>query len=199
MAKNNNLQDFLIDIADAIREKKGTESAINAQDYHDEILSIQTGDFGIPIYEPLEPLSIETDVSYAPPPYDSEGYNINGDGGPQLSASANVSTGIDLTDYTTLSIMWDDVGSFNSYGEIYATVDIYNSVEEIFRNGNAHSQPVVWGSGVTIYDGKIVSEFDITNVTGVHDFIITVYALSASPYSGFQSKTCLKIYKMYIK
>ena len=37
MAKTDNLIDFLKDIADAIREKNGTNDPINAQDFADEI------------------------------------------------------------------------------------------------------------------------------------------------------------------
>lgn len=43
MAKNNNLGDFLTDLADAIREKKGTTGPINAQDFASEIASIEGG------------------------------------------------------------------------------------------------------------------------------------------------------------
>lgn len=43
MAKNDNLKDFLTDVADAIREKKGTTDAINPQDFSAEIASIETG------------------------------------------------------------------------------------------------------------------------------------------------------------
>lgn len=43
MAKNNNLTDFLTDIADAIRTKKGTSDPINAQNFASEIESITTG------------------------------------------------------------------------------------------------------------------------------------------------------------
>lgn len=43
MATNNNLGDFLTSVANAIRTKKGTSSPINAQDFSDEIASIQTG------------------------------------------------------------------------------------------------------------------------------------------------------------
>lgn len=42
MAKENNLTDFLTDVADAIREKKGTTEKINPQDFSDEIKSIKT-------------------------------------------------------------------------------------------------------------------------------------------------------------
>lgn len=43
MAKNDNLKDFLTDVADAIREKKGTTDLINPQDFSSEITSIQSG------------------------------------------------------------------------------------------------------------------------------------------------------------
>ena len=43
MAKNNNLTDFLTDVADAIRTKKGTTAKINPQDFSSEIASIPTG------------------------------------------------------------------------------------------------------------------------------------------------------------
>ena len=43
MAKNDNLKDFLTDVADAIREKKGTTDLINPQDFSAEIASIQSG------------------------------------------------------------------------------------------------------------------------------------------------------------
>lgn len=42
MGKNNNLQDFMTDLANAIREKKGTTDKINPQDFSDEIKSIKT-------------------------------------------------------------------------------------------------------------------------------------------------------------
>lgn len=42
MAKNNNLQDYLKDLADTIRTKKGTYGTINAQNFSSEIASIET-------------------------------------------------------------------------------------------------------------------------------------------------------------
>ena len=42
MAKNDNLTDFLTDVADAIREKKGTTAKINPQDFANEIASIKS-------------------------------------------------------------------------------------------------------------------------------------------------------------
>ena len=46
MAKDNNLKDFIADIADAIREKKGTTEKINPQDFSDEIRWIESGGDG---------------------------------------------------------------------------------------------------------------------------------------------------------
>lgn len=43
MAKDNNLGDYLADIADAIRTKKGTTEPINAQDFASEIASLEGG------------------------------------------------------------------------------------------------------------------------------------------------------------
>ena len=43
MAKNDNIQDLLHDVADAIREKKGTTDKINPQDFSDEIRGIESG------------------------------------------------------------------------------------------------------------------------------------------------------------
>ena len=44
MAKNNNLQDFLTDIANSIRTKTGTTDPINAQDFSNKILNIASGE-----------------------------------------------------------------------------------------------------------------------------------------------------------
>lgn len=43
MAKNDNLTDFLVDLADTIREKKGISGPINPQDFASEIASIESG------------------------------------------------------------------------------------------------------------------------------------------------------------
>ena len=43
MAKNNNLGDFLKDIASGIRNIKGTSGSINAQNFRSEIESIEVG------------------------------------------------------------------------------------------------------------------------------------------------------------
>ena len=48
MAKNDNLTDFLKDIADAIREKRGTSGPISAQNFATEIAAIEGGGASTP-------------------------------------------------------------------------------------------------------------------------------------------------------
>lgn len=43
MARNNNLTDFLKDVADAIREKSNSSAPINPQDFPERIAAIETG------------------------------------------------------------------------------------------------------------------------------------------------------------
>lgn len=47
MSKDNNLHDFLTDIADAVREKKGTSEKINAQNLSSEIRGIESGEVNV--------------------------------------------------------------------------------------------------------------------------------------------------------
>ena len=54
MAKNDNLGDFLKDVADSIRTKTQTSELINAQDFSDKILSIQTGGGGTTVKNLLD-------------------------------------------------------------------------------------------------------------------------------------------------
>lgn len=64
MAKENNLKDLLTDVADAIREKKGTTDLINPQDFGSEIRSIESGGGSVEWVEPNE-----SDVNF----YDYDG------------------------------------------------------------------------------------------------------------------------------
>lgn len=71
MAKDNNIQDFLTDVADAIREKKGTTDLINPQDFSNEIASLEVGGGGgihIGSTEPSDDDSIWIDITEETPP-----------------------------------------------------------------------------------------------------------------------------------
>ena len=67
MSKSDNLTDFLIDVADAIREKKGTTDKINPQDFSSEIASLKGGgvDFAVLGYGKDEISQIQADIDYS--------------------------------------------------------------------------------------------------------------------------------------
>ena len=58
MAKNNNLSDFLTDVANSIRRKKGITNKINPQDFASEIESIEVGGGGLEINGIIEQYKI---------------------------------------------------------------------------------------------------------------------------------------------
>ena len=47
MSVNNNIQDYLTDIANAIRTKEGTTDSINAQSFSNRILNLSSGVYTI--------------------------------------------------------------------------------------------------------------------------------------------------------
>ena len=72
MSKQDNLHDFLVDIADAVREKKGTSDPINAQNLSEEIKNLPSGaspfavDFGEEIASgnPAYMGALQEDIDY---------------------------------------------------------------------------------------------------------------------------------------
>lgn len=67
MAKNDNLNDFLADVANAIRLKKGTSDLINPQDFSTEIESISGSGGGESSIEYLDVRNVTTLVGGAIP------------------------------------------------------------------------------------------------------------------------------------
>ena len=77
MSKDNNLHDYLSDLADAIREKKGTTEPINAQSFAEEIRTIESGGSGWTGHADVEGLKAigwdDEDIAY----YQRYGVNWN--------------------------------------------------------------------------------------------------------------------------
>lgn len=78
MAKNNNLQDFLTDVANSIRTKTGTTAQINAQDFSSKIESIETG------ITPTGTLDITTNGIVDVTNYEKANVNVPSGGGNTL-------------------------------------------------------------------------------------------------------------------
>lgn len=77
MAKNDNLKDYLTDLADAIREKEGSSEPINPQDFSNRIRAIQGGGSGWTGHADVEGLKAigwtDEDIEY----YQAHGVNWN--------------------------------------------------------------------------------------------------------------------------
>ncbi len=120
MAKNDNLTDFLTDVANAIREKKGTSNLINPQNFSDEIRSIVTGEYNIEVVEEADgtqTLNI-TDWNYVPTPK-SVTYGVKID-----LANSNPETSVEYTD--------DAVGFEKSYMDFTNDTFVYGSWQDKF-------------------------------------------------------------------
>ena len=120
MAKNDNLTDFLTDVANAIREKKGTSNLINPQNFSDEIKGIVTGEYNIEVVEEADgtqTLNI-TDWNYVPKPK-SVTYGVKID-----LANSNPETSVTYTD--------DAVGFDKSYMDFTNDTFVYGSWQDKF-------------------------------------------------------------------
>ena len=188
MAKNNNLQDFLADIADAIRDAEGSSDPIAAQDFADRIRAIDGIEEDLGTKLAIENFTVESGESQVPPPYDSEGYNYNAQA-PVKQDSTTRSLG-DLTSYTQLAVVWDNVGSGNAYGEIYGRITIDSTDTNLFQASNM---------GCSIYNGNIVTKINISSITGQQTATFKAYARSDSNYRGYTSESVLHIKGIYVK
>lgn len=132
MAKNDNVQDLLIDVANAIREKKGTTDLINPQNFSTEIASIETGSNGdydvqsIPLEDGTQKIVVTT-VAGAEKPKDMLQARVDGDNSCEYlfykyrGTSLDVSR-LDTKNVTTMKSMFDgcfyltslDVSNFNT-------------------------------------------------------------------------------------
>ena len=112
MAKNDNLKDFLTDVADAIREKKGTEDKINPQNFADEIRDIHEEvdmlGFSKIGYTKENDGGIQEAVNYA---YNlAKGWNPDGSTSQMFSRNTQLvfAPMVDTSKYTSLAYMFED-------------------------------------------------------------------------------------------
>lgn len=179
MAKDNNIQDFLTDVADAIREKKGTTDKINPQDFSSEIASIQSGgrDWSEIGYD-AEPSFIEEGLAYAKEIMDNWDNattnvqykfqkdenliflpNLNYDNATSIDAMCYQSRNLIYVDSivapkcTTAYSLFEDCTSLVGIREIY--LPNCTSFLNLFKNTNL-CKVVLYSTGnVSIFDGFV--------------------------------------------
>lgn len=124
--------------------------------------------------------TIDSGASYVNPPYDSQGYNHDGDS-PTMENYVDIPLG-DVTNYTFLNIVWDNSGSFNFYGTIYGDYTLNSVTTRLFE-----------GHG----DRGGTLSIDITELTGNQTLRIHTYAKNGSTYYAYGSKAVVNIRSIY--
>lgn len=189
MAKNNNLTDFLTDVADAIREKKGTTEPINPQDFSSEIASIESGGGSMSS-------ASKNDVTF----YDYEGtilYSYTKEEFLSLNEMPSLPTREGLTCQGWNYTMEDAVAYVSKYGILdvgatYITDDGKTRLHiRIAAKGRMNvplyfSQTVANGVTIDWGDGSDVQTLSGTgNVNTSHEYTeIGEYTISLNPESG---------------
>ena len=183
MAINNNIQDFLVDIADAIREAEGSSEAIAAQDFSTRIRALTGLPSDIGTRLDIDGFTLDSGDSSPQPPFDSQGYAPSANA-PEKSRSVQKVVG-DLTDYDQFSVVWDNKGSYNFYGDIYVKVIIDGTETTIF-------------SGSSYVSGNTVTKIDVSGVTGNQTITFAAYAHSRSSYKNGSSRAIINVKGLYV-
>ena len=158
MAKNDNLTDFLTDIANTIREKKGTSDLINPQDFSSEIASIKTGSGTDRLQWKCDNIK---SLVY-------ECYNI------QLSNVDEMFNGLDTSQVTNMSSMFLNCSSLTS-------LDVSS-----FNTGSVTDMRYMFQecSNLNILD---LSNFDTSSVTNMSNMFYYCLSLKSLDVSNFNT------------
>lgn len=164
MAKNDNLTDFLTDVANAIRTKKGTTALINPQDFSMEIASIQTGGGSDMLQERVDKTN---SCAYL-------FYNYSGDTLDFINKlNTNNVNNINYmfywcTNLTTLDLSWMNVSNVTSMQNVFNTCNKLNSINlNNWDTSKVNSMNNMFNScsALTSLD---LSSFNTSNVTTIN-------------------------------
>lgn len=155
-------------------------TALSSISFNETALSQVSFD-GTVVFSGSQDEIIATNVTYgsgasvAPPPYNSEGYNVD-TMPPEKKVMHTISLG-DVTNYDKIIIDWDNQGSVNSYGEISAYAVVkgtrYNIFDDLDKSGH--------------------KEINIGSLTGATSLDIFTVAKSLSAYNGYISESVINL------
>ena len=122
--------------------------------------------------------TLDSGISVVPGPYDENGYNYNATA-PTKEETYTLNLG-DVTGLSEVSFHWDNAGTGNGYGDVYAKYKgLDNNDVILFRNNE--------------YAGYGDVTIDLTSYTGSKSILFTVYAKSRSSYRGYTSNATLNV------
>ena len=211
MARINNLNNFLTDVADAIKSKKGSQELIPAANFDTEIVDISTGKLTNEEYSEAQD-DLDDILENTVLPTDTINITENGTVDVSNYATANVNVSGGSASYDTFSIgtdheesydeeTWEQLGAFDIYwlnvndAEISSRVyvDILNDTETIINN--TESQDVqFWSRAPYSESGWQLTEIVMFNNTS-HTYKVYLTDengnhridtnLAIGPHSGF--------------
>ena len=161
---------------------------INAQNFSTEIRNLPEGGdlYGDSVL--AEPFTIDSGISQRPGPYDQDGYNYDPSiSTPSSSSTVTKSLTKELTNYTRMYIIWNMIGSRNPYGDIYSKVTIDGNQTSLYEDYS------------NVINGDIVTEIDVSSVSGVQTITFTNFAYTRSSYRDFISQAITNVKGIYVK
>ena len=184
MSKDNNLHDYLSDLADAIREKKGTTEPINAQSFAEEIRTIEGG--APEGYEPFFAVD--------------EGYFVQGESngfkskytGEQIDTLLDMVNGSAWTGHADVeglkAIGWDDedIAYYQKYGVNWNEEDDeYHKVSD----DNKALYGILTADNIKEYNDRIVylPKIDVSKLQSALSFLNGANCLIATPNLNFRN------------
>ena len=122
--------------------------------------------------------TLDSSESRVPGPYDENGYNYNGSA-PQKRKDEIIV--LDVTDYSSISFTWNNDGSGNAWGTVWARV-------EPTVGGEVQEDTEIFDTAAS---STGTTTIDTSSWTGNVSFKFEVYAHSESAYGSYTSRTVL--------
>jgi surface protein len=186
MAKNDNLTDFLIDVADAIRAKKGTTNKINPQDFSAEISSIEGGGgtkwTGHADAEGLKAIGwTDEDIAY----YQENGVNWNAEDDEyhkvpdDNKALYGVMTADNIVNYKTLIVYLPkiDTSAISDMTEMFKNCYSLVSIPQLDTSNVTNMNYMFY----ECYSLVSIPQLDASNVTSMTSMFRNCYSLVSIP------------------
>ena len=150
MSKQDNLKDFLTDIADAVREKKGTTEPINAQNLSEEIRGIESGGISTAEWNDVNFYDYEGTILYS---YSWDEFVAKNEMPPLPTHREKEGLVCKEWNYTLEEVL--EQGGRCDVGAIYTTFDGYSHLHVLAHNTNtrivltfSEYNTVDWGDGI---------------------------------------------------
>lgn len=198
MAKNDNLKDFITDIADAIRQKKGSTELINPQDFSNEIINIQSSTGGSspsrPTYtghadvEGLKAIGwTDEDIAY----YQANGVNWNEEDDEYHKVPEDNIALYGVLTASNISIYKDrivylpkiDTSGRTSMGNMFSGFAAIVAIPQLDTSNVTNMS----GMFYNCYSFVSIPQLDTSNVTNMSDMLYYCYSIQTAKLKGIKN------------